>query len=107
MKRSEMLQILARRLSNREVDDIYEAALLEMEHVQEAVLEKLPEQPWFLKTETVFPLQAADEFVSMPVDYNGLMTDGGVWLAEAKLVAPLQVIDEFILGPVGPFGEPV
>ena len=85
MKRSDMLQVLARRLSNRDVDDIYEAAISEMKYVQEAVLEKLPSQPWFLQTEVFLPLPLGIDFVEMPIDYNGIMTEGGVWVAEATL----------------------
>lgn len=83
-----MLQILARRLSNRDVEDIQEAALLEMEYVQSAVLEKLPNQPWFLQTETFLPLVLPDGAVDLPEDYNGIMTRGGVWVAEATLFYP-------------------
>src|SRR6056297_394275 len=88
MKRSAMLQILARRLSNREVDDIYEDALNEMEFVQRAVLEKLPNQPWFLQVDEQFGLPLGTDFIEMPADYNGLMTRGGVWFNEAELEFP-------------------
>ena len=87
MKRSEILKILARRLSNREVDDIYEAAISEMVFVQRAVLEKLPNQPWFLQRESIFPLPVGEEFIQLPEDYNGLMTRGGVWWRPVRMEA--------------------
>lgn len=86
MKRSDMLTILAKRLGNREVEDIYEDALLEMEFVQESVLEKLPSQPWFIEQDEVFPLPAGTTVVTLPERYNGLMTRGGVWIAPATLL---------------------
>lgn len=85
MKRSEMLRILARRLSNRDVEDIAEAAIDEMKFVQETVLQKLPNQPWFLEEEVLIPLPQGIKSVDLPVDYNGLMTHGGVWIAPAEL----------------------
>jgi hypothetical protein len=92
MKRSEILQILARRLSNRDVEDIQEAAILEMKFVQETVLEKLPVQPWFLQTEIILPLAQADKFVELPADYNSLDTTGGVWIAPAILAPACQTV---------------
>ncbi|WP_417436500.1 hypothetical protein [Idiomarina abyssalis] len=89
MNRSAMLEILARRLSNRDVEDIRDAALLEMEHVQEAVLEKLPTQPWFLQTEVFLPLLKTESAADLPEDYNGIMTRGGVWVANALLSEPV------------------
>jgi hypothetical protein len=85
MKRSEMLRILARRLSNRDVEDIAEAAIDEMKFVQETVLQKLPNQPWFLEEEVVIPLPQGAKSIDLPEDYNGLMTHGGVWVAPAEL----------------------
>jgi|SRR5690554_406430 len=92
MKRSEILQILARRLSNRDVEDIQEAAILEMKFVQETVLEKFPVQPWFLQTEIILPLAQADKFVELPEDYNSLDTTGGVWIAPAVLAPACQTV---------------
>lgn len=88
MKRSDMLKKLARHLSRREVDDIYEDALDEMLFVQEAVLERLPNQPWFLQTETIFPLPLGTSFIQLPENYNGLMTRGGVWFAPVRFEVP-------------------
>lgn len=102
MKRSEILQILARRLSNRDVEDIQEAAILEMKFVQETVLEKLPVQPWFLQTEIILPLAQADKFVELPEDYNSLDTTGGVWIAPATLAPACQTVS-FIV----PTGDPL
>ena len=92
MKRSEILQILARRLSNRDVEDIQEAAILEMKFVQETVLEKFPIQPWFLQTEILLPLPQANKFVELPADYNSLDTTGGVWIAPAELAPACETV---------------
>ena len=85
MLRSQILRILARRLSNRDVEDISEAAIDEMEYVQRTVLERLPNQPWFLERETIIPWPRTVKFVELPEGYNGLMTHGGVWFNEAVL----------------------
>lgn len=92
MKRSDMLKKLARHLSRREVDDIYEDALDEMLFVQEAVLERLPNQPWFLQTETIFPLPLGTSFIQLPENYNGLMTRGGVWFAPVRFEVPAPAV---------------
>jgi len=88
MKRSQILQLLARRLSNRDAEDIQEAALNEMEYVQRAVLEKLPSQPWFLARDVRLPFPQGAESVDLPEDFNTLMTEGGVWIADAILEEP-------------------
>lgn len=96
MKRSEMLKILARRLSNREVEDIRDMALDEMKYVQEAVLERLPQQPWFLETEVRRVLSPEEESLRFEPDYNGLMTTGGVWFA------PVEPVEEEPEPPIEP-----
>ncbi|WP_417436502.1 hypothetical protein, partial [Idiomarina abyssalis] len=89
MKRSRIIELLARRLSNRDPEDIAKLAIAEMAFVQDAVLERLPNQPWFLQTELYVPLERLNgfehysDYALLPSDYNGIMTTGGVWLADA------------------------
>lgn len=85
MKRSKLIELLAKRLSNRDPADIYELAKAEMAFVQDAILERLPNQPWFLQTEVFLPLDEFQDFATLPSDYNGIMTQGGVWIAEADV----------------------
>lgn len=87
MKRSRILQLLAKRLGRREVDEIRSLALAEMAFVQEAILERLPVQPNALETDLLLAVLEGETKVSLPSNYNGLMTHGGVWIAPGRVSA--------------------
>lgn len=94
MLRDAAVDFLMARLGQRGDTALRQDIIDEMDFVQENILERMPDLPWFLRTSATTVTVTSQGYVDLPTDFLAFPEEGGVWLEKETDGEWKQLTDE-------------